>query len=197
MTLKQIIDLVDTMRPNDFPAEVKTQWLNDLETMIQAEVLLFAPEDVITYDYSVDSNCELLIDKPYEKVYVTYLQAMIEMGNGEYDRYENEMKLFNSFYTSFRKWFTDHYDPGTIHCSGRNSKGFPVYISAYAIAVENGFRGSIKQWLCSLKGDPGSVVRIGDEWLYEQFGYEDIDEHVIGVGRIGQMVVGGKQYAGS
>ena len=63
MTLKQIIDLVDTMRPNDFPAEVKTQWLNDLETMIQAEVLLFAPEDVITYDYSVDSNCEMLIDK--------------------------------------------------------------------------------------------------------------------------------------
>ena len=79
------------------------------------------------------------------------------------------MKLFNSFYTSFCKWFADHYDPGTIRPGkwGRclNSRGFPVYLSAYAIAVKHGFPGTEQQWLCSLKGDPGSVTRIGDEWL--------------------------------
>lgn len=187
MTLKQVIDFVDSLRPNDFSAEMKTTWINDLESMIQAEVFLFPPEDTIYYEYAVDSNCELLVAAPYDKIYYTYLQAMIAMGNGEYDRYENEMKLFNSFYTSFRKWFTDHYDPGTRHCSGRNSKGFPVFISSYAIACKHGFRGTERQWLDTLRGDPGSVVRIGDEWLYENL--LDYDTDLVGVGKVGYMVL--------
>lgn len=187
MTLKQVIDLADSLRPNDFSAEVKTQWINDLESMIQAEVFLFAPDDTICYDYTTDSNCELLVDKPHDKIYYSYLQAMIAMGNGEYDRYENEMKLFNSFYTSFRKWFTDHYDPGTYHFTGRHSRGFPVFISSYAIAREHGFPGTERQWLESLRGDPGSVVRIGDEWLYANL--LDYDSDVVGAGRIGYMKI--------
>lgn len=49
------------------------------------------------------------------------------------------------------------------HC---NSRGFPRgYLSAYSIAVKHGYPGTERQWLCSLRGDPGSVMPIGDEWL--------------------------------
>lgn len=174
MTLKEIIDYVDLLRPNDYPPRTKTIWLNEVESMIQSEVLLFAPADIVSYEYPEDSNCELLIDKPYLKVYYSYLMAMIAMANGEYDRYENEIALFNSFYTSFCKWFADHYDPATCHggagCLNRNSRGFPVFLSAYAIAVKHGFPGTERQWLKSLKGPPGETPRIGaitQTWIDE------------------------------
>lgn len=52
------------------------------------------------------------------------------------------------------------------HHHPRNSRGFPgAYLSAYAIAKKHGYPGTEQQWLCSLRGDPGSVSRIGDEWL--------------------------------
>ena len=172
MTLKEIIDYVDLLRPNDFPPETKTIWLNEVESMIQSEILLFAPADIVSYDYAADSNCELLIGKPYEKVYYSYLMAMIAMANAEYDRNENEMAMFNSFYASFRKWFADHYDPGSRHAgaANANSRGFPVFLSAYAIAVKHGFPGTEEQWLLSLKGAPGEmpyIKNIGKEWMDE------------------------------
>ena len=174
MTLKEIIDHVDLLRPNDFPPQTKTIWLNEVEAMIQSEVLLFAPADIVSYDYAADSNAELLIGKPYEKVYYSYLMAMIAMANGEYDRYQNEIALFNSFYTSFCKWFADHYDPATFRPGAwplnRNSRGFPVFLSAYAIAVKHGFPGTEEQWLMSLKGPPGEKARveaISKTWMEE------------------------------
>lgn len=176
MTLKEVIDLVDKMRPNDFPPEVKTVWINDLETKIQAEVLLLSPPDTITYDYSVDANCELLVDKPYEKIYYSYLISMVSFGNGEYDRYENESKLFNSHYSAFCKWFADHYDPATCQmelarhhrcCLSHNARGFPVFLSAYAIAVKHGEMRDERGWLDSLKGECGGCEPIGAEWLLE------------------------------
>ena len=56
MTVSQVIQAVDEVKPNAFSNEEKTRWLNEVEGMVQTEVLLFASEEVITYSYEQDKD---------------------------------------------------------------------------------------------------------------------------------------------
>lgn len=96
------------------------------------------------------SNTEPLVAPPHHKIYYTYLMAMIDFANGEYSKYQNTMTLFNSFWGSFTKWYIDHYRPGDGKCLDHE-----YYLSAYAIAVKNGFNGTEVDFLYSLKGEKG------------------------------------------
>ncbi len=49
MTIKEIIDNVDDLKPNAFSYEQKTRWISDLEGQIQAEIHLIAPPDIVRY----------------------------------------------------------------------------------------------------------------------------------------------------
>lgn len=64
MTVAQVIQVVDEVKPNAFSNEEKTRWLNEVEGMVQTEVLLFASEEVITYSYEQDKDVELLRSRP-------------------------------------------------------------------------------------------------------------------------------------
>lgn len=64
MTVAQVIQAVDAVKPNAFSNEEKTRWLNEVEGMVQTEVLLFASEEVITYSYEQDKDVELLHAAP-------------------------------------------------------------------------------------------------------------------------------------
>ena len=56
MTLSQVIAHVDEVKPNAFSNETKTMWLNEVEGMVQTEVFLFHPVEVIQYDYTADKD---------------------------------------------------------------------------------------------------------------------------------------------
>ena len=55
-TLKSVIDYVDEIKPNAFSNEAKTKWLNECEGLVQTEVLLWASEEIITYQYDANGN---------------------------------------------------------------------------------------------------------------------------------------------
>lgn len=56
--------------------------------------------------------------------------------------------------------------------------------SAYEIALENGFEGTVEQWLASLKGEPGDTPYIKDGYWY-------IGDNNLGVKAVG---IDGKDY---
>ena len=114
-TLKSVIDMVDEIKPNAFSNEAKTQWLNECEGLVQTEVLLFASEEIITYHYDADKDKELLAQPPHDKIYWAYLTAMIDFANGEYNKYQNTMQVFNSFFSEFMRWFALNYHPADTH----------------------------------------------------------------------------------
>ena len=118
MTLKQVIERVDEIKPNAFSNEAKTMWLNECEGMVQTEVLLYASEEIITYDYETHKDIELLVKPPHDKLYWTYLTAMIDFANGEYNKYQNTMQLFNSHFGEFMRWFARCYRPADAHEEG-------------------------------------------------------------------------------
>lgn len=115
MTIKKVIEFVDEIKPNAFSNEAKTAWLNECEGLVQTEVLLWASEEIITYDYAADKDKELLVHAPHDKLYWAYLAAMIDFANGEYDRYQNTMQVFNAYFGEFMRWFARNYRPADTH----------------------------------------------------------------------------------
>ena len=153
--------MADEIKPNAFSEEVKTSWVNEAEGMVQTEVMLVAIEDVITYSWEKDKGTELLVRPPHDKLYWTYLTAMIDFANGEYNKYQNTMQLFNAYFSEYMRWFAERYRPA----DGEDVQGWPgYYISPYGIAVKHGFVGTEEDWLASLKGDPGAAGEPGKDF---------------------------------
>lgn len=88
MKLAQVIEQVNEEKPNSFKPEKLTSFINEVEADVQVQLRI--PEDErITYDYKEDGNRELLAKPPYDRLYKSYLKAMIDYSNEEYASYEN------------------------------------------------------------------------------------------------------------
>jgi hypothetical protein len=70
---------------------------------------------------------------------------MIDFARGEYSTYSNTYELFNEWWNEYAAWYALMYDPA----SGKGEiKGY--YVSAYAIAVKHGYKGTEEEWLSEL-----------------------------------------------
>lgn len=145
-----VLRYVDDIKPNRFTDDTKVQWLNEVEGYIQTEVMMLALADVVQYDPEAHMHTDLLVKPPHDKLYALYLCAMIDFANGEYDKYANTMQLYNEFLGEYIGWYTLHFRPADGGCV---REGY--YLSAYALAVVNGFEGTLEEWLESLKGEKG------------------------------------------
>jgi len=66
----------------------------------------------VTTTLSYDgSSSELLVEPPHSKLYAEYILARIDYANGEYDKYENSMQMFNAFWGEFMRWFARTHCP--------------------------------------------------------------------------------------
>lgn len=111
MTVEEAIEYVDNVKPNAFSQEVKTKWLSDCEGRIQSDVFLQAPVEFINYKWPENKDWELLVSHPHDKLYLTYLEAMVDYSNGEYSKYQNTMEMFNTDLLIFSRWFSATYRP--------------------------------------------------------------------------------------
>lgn len=118
MKLKEAIEFVDELKPNAYTPEQKTYWLSACEGMVQTQVFLWAPEEFFSYTWPEDGDKELLVSPPFDKLYLSYLQALIDFQNGEYGKYQNTMQMFNSDFSEFMRWFANAYRPADTDVEG-------------------------------------------------------------------------------
>lgn len=157
MTIRQAIAMADEMKPNAFSTATKVFWLSRLDGTIAAELMLMAQGEQTNFAYTADNlDQELLVNPPYDDLYLYWLEAQIDYQNGEYDKYDNTMQRYNRRLSAFCKWFRDYWDPVQGYgCKPGCGQNPPYYISAYALACKTGFEGTLEEWLASLKGDKG------------------------------------------
>ena len=181
MTIGKVIRLADALKPNAIENELKYQYITEVEGLVQTEVMLLSSEDIITYDPERDGeNTELLVKPPHDKLYIAYLAAMIDFANGEYDRYANTIEQFNAYYREYHRWYFSRFHPA----DGRAiSEGY--YLSAYAIAVKHGFKGSEEEFAAAQLGKTPELRYNTDvlEWKYTDEG-DDAWRALIDVGGI-------------
>lgn len=118
MTVQQAITYADAVKPNSFDNDTKVRWLNEAEGMVQTQVMLILPQDIVQYTYAEDANTVMLVLPPHDKLYIAYLEARIDWSNGEYERYANTSALFNQFFDEFMRWYATVYNPAEAYQEG-------------------------------------------------------------------------------
>lgn len=190
MTIQQVFDYVDEIKPNAFSNETKMVWLNEVEGLVQTEIFLWNDSECFEYNYAYSGDAsvyfpdehtmaftdtsllkhfrpggiirdfdpaspysgnaftartiqsitdfglvfaesfadtgtepitaaidyyggdvELLVSVPHSKIYGAYLIAKVDFANGEYDKYNNTVTMFNSYWGEFSRWFARVYGP--------------------------------------------------------------------------------------
>lgn len=114
MTVKDCIDFVDAVRPNDFPPYAKLVWLSEIEGRIASEIFLMAPAELKQFEYRdgvTDGPKELLVDPPYDNIYGAYLTAKVDSKNGEFNRLSTAAQSFNRLWDEFSAYIGNLYNP--------------------------------------------------------------------------------------
>lgn len=116
MTIKECIDIVDNLKPNQYSIEDKVAWLSFLDMTIINDVLLTHEGYDGRYDdftgYSADNlTVGLIVPSPYDRVYTAYLKMKIDEENGETARYNNSVTTYNAYLMEYKKWYNSKHMP--------------------------------------------------------------------------------------
>ena len=106
MKIAEAISLVDNLMPNHYDNEIKIRWLSKLDGQIFIELICRHERDKdmpAVFEAYTEPEQELLVPFPYgEDVYSNYLMAEIARANGENDRYNDSIALYNAAYSRYQ-----------------------------------------------------------------------------------------------
>ena len=115
MKIIEAITRLDALKFNTYTQTDKVEWLSRLDNMVKKNIIDTheGAEDVIFtgYDESTDIQTELLVPVPYDEMYLRWLEAQIDYHNGEYDKYNNAIIMFNTTYEAYQAFYTRNHLP--------------------------------------------------------------------------------------
>ena len=113
MKISKVIRLADEFKPNTLSTELKLQFINECEGLVQSDVMERASEDIVVYDES-NLEDELIVRPPHDKIYVAYLAAMLDYANNEYNKYANTISVFRAYMAEYHSWYFKQKENGGI-----------------------------------------------------------------------------------
>lgn len=113
MTIGEAIRITDEMQPNSFREEQKIAWLRQLDMELYTEVVINHEgcEMVPDYDEDTDENTVLLVQGPYESIYIHWLQSRMDYALAEYGRYNNSNAAFEADRVAWRMYYNRTHMP--------------------------------------------------------------------------------------
>lgn len=102
MTVNELINAVRALRATAQTDGALVQYLNEIEGRVQTEGLGVMPEDIV--EYTAGKDAALIVEPPYDKLYIYYVAAMVDFGDGEFRRYENTSQMADAAYCEWAKW---------------------------------------------------------------------------------------------
>lgn len=99
MTIQTLINKVQEEKPNTFTDEKLLSFITEVEADVAEELRTEKPVYTIS-DMAVD----LLAPTPYDRLYVSYLKAMIDYSNEEYPSYQLNASQHVQDFRDFSEW---------------------------------------------------------------------------------------------
>lgn len=113
MTIRQAIALVDEKKHNVYSREEKLRWLSEQDGEVWAYLCGFEGFDGPFRGYTeVDyPQGKLLLELPFDRLYLHWLEARIDYANQEYTKFNNAMALHRAVWREFTAWCCRNYRP--------------------------------------------------------------------------------------
>lgn len=115
MTIGEAIGKIDELQPNTFSMEEKVEWLRQLDMELYEEVVMKHEgwEHVMVPDYVevTDDDTVLLVQGPYESIYIHWLRSCIDYALAEYGRFNNSNAAFEADRTAWRMQYNRSHMP--------------------------------------------------------------------------------------
>ena len=117
MKISEAISRIDSLKHNTYTEGDKIQWLSRLDTMVKKHIIdTHEGADVAftVYNDDTDPQVELLVPAPHDEVYLLWMEAQIHYYNGEYDKYNNAIVMFDASFEDFKNYYNrTHMPKGT------------------------------------------------------------------------------------
>lgn len=115
MTIAQAIERIDSLKHNTYTTGDKIEWLSRLDAMIKRLVIDThdGADEVIFdgYDDHTNRQTELLVPSPFDEIYLRWLEAQIDYHNGEYNKYNTVILMYQAAYDAFDAWYNRTHKP--------------------------------------------------------------------------------------
>ena len=115
MQIIEAINRIDSLKHNTYSQNEKVAWLSRLDSMVKRLIIDTheGGEDVTFtgYDTNGDLNVEMLVPAPFDEVYLRWLEAQIDYANGEYDKYNNSILMYQAAYDGYANYYNRNHMP--------------------------------------------------------------------------------------
>ena len=114
MILREAIDRIDSLKHNTYTNGEKVEWLSRLDGLIKTQIFDTHEGDEVFfmgYTEKDDMDTDLLVDAPYDEIYIRWLEAQIDYHNGEIARYNNSMMMYQAAYDAFSRYYNRTHMP--------------------------------------------------------------------------------------
>lgn len=115
MKIIEAIHTIDSLKHNTYSHSDKIRWLSKLDSMAKRLVIdTHEGGEAVTftgYNADTDLDTEMLIPEPFDEAYLRWLEAQIDYANGEYNKYNNSIDMFNTAWNAYKNWYNRTYMP--------------------------------------------------------------------------------------
>lgn len=115
MTINEAISKIDDLKSNVFSVADKIGWLSRLDGMVKHLVIdrHEGGSDVNFTEYTEDTDMhtELLVPHPFDGIYLYWLEAQIDYHNGELNKYNNSIAMFQSSFETYKSDYIANHKP--------------------------------------------------------------------------------------
>lgn len=117
MKVREAIDRTDSLKHNTYTIEEKVEWLSRLDGLVKQQIIDTHEDgdDIVFNGYTQKENMNttLLVPMPFDEVYIRWLEAQIDYYNGEIERYNNSIAMFQSAYDAYVRHYNRLHLPKT------------------------------------------------------------------------------------
>lgn len=115
MTIIEAINRIDSLIFNTYTQNDKMEWLSRLDSMVMRHIIdnHEGAEGISFNGYTADAPVEtvLLVPAPYDEMYLKWLEAQIHYHNGEYDKYNNAIVMYNTVFENYAAYYNRNHKP--------------------------------------------------------------------------------------
>ena len=115
MTIMEAIQKLDRLKFNTYSQNDKVDWLSRLDSMVKQQIIDAheggADVAFAGYDENTPLETQLLVPPPHDEMYQRWMEAQIHYNNGEYDKYNNAIIIFNTVFEAYHSHYIRTHKP--------------------------------------------------------------------------------------